>query len=192
MERNFNAIWPSMTAIEAAHPGPEHFSRRESMNVISIINKQGIRLLAALIFTIAMASGSAMAANKGILRSNADGTYTGLCCSQWDESVTVYEPSTPAPIVVTWSTDYQSNAPFIVGLSLNGGACTFFGSAWMTAQNPNDGPYLAPASYQWVILPGDYGLRSGRNVITLCGGGVIGDNDQITIMGNTLIAHLER
>ena len=160
--------------------------------LISTINKQGIRLLAALIFTIAMACGSAMAADRGILRSNADGTYTGQCCSRWDESVTVYEPSTLVPIVVTWSTDYQSNAPFIVGLSLNGGACTFFGSASMTAQNPNDGMFLAPASYQWVILPGDYGLRSGRNVITLCGGGVTGETDQITIMGNTLIAHLER
>ena len=85
--------------------------------LISIINKHGIRLLAALIFTIAMACGSAMAADKGILRSNADGTYTGPCCSRWDESVTVNEPSTLVPIVVTWSTDYQSNAPFIVGLS---------------------------------------------------------------------------
>ena len=168
MPRNFNAIWPSMTAIEPAHPEPKHSSRRESMNVISMVNKHGIRLLAALIVTIAMACGSALAANKGILRSNADGTYTGQCCSRWDESVTVYEPSTLVPVVVTWSTDYQSNAPFIVGLSLNGGACTFFGSASMTAQNPNDGMYLAPASYQWVILPGDYGLRSGRNVITLC------------------------
>jgi hypothetical protein len=77
MERNFNAIWPSMTAIEPAHPGPKPSSRRESMNLISIINKQGIRLLAALLFTIAMACGSAMAVDRGIVRSNADGTYTG-------------------------------------------------------------------------------------------------------------------
>ena len=162
------------------------------MHVISRVNKPGIRLLAALIFMIAMACGSALAGDKGILRSNANGTYTGPCCSRWDESVTVHEPSTLVPIVVAWSTDYQSNAPFIVGLSLNGGACTLFGSASMTAQNPYDGMYLAPASYQWVILPGDYGLRSGKNVITLCGGGVISDTDQITVWGNTLVAHLER
>jgi len=160
------------------------------MNLVSRINKQGIRLLAALIFMIAMACGSAMAGDKGVLRSNADGTFTGPCCSVWDESVTVREPSTLVPIVVTWSTDYQSTAPFIVGLSLNGGPCTLFGSASITAQNPNGG-YLAPASYQWVILPGDYGLRSGKNVITLCGGGVMGDSDSITIWGNTLVAHLE-
>jgi len=159
------------------------------MNVTSRINKQGIRLLAVLIFTIALACSSAMAADNGILRSNADGTYTGPCCSRWDESVSVHEPNALVPIVVTWSTDYQSNAAFIVGLSLNGGACTLFGSASMTAQN---GIYLAPASYQWVILPGDYGLRSGRNVITLCGGGVMGDTDSITIWGNTLVAHLQR
>jgi len=161
------------------------------MNIFSFINKQRIRLLAALIFT-AMACGSAMAANKGILRSTADGTYTGPCCSRWDESVTVDEPRNLVPIVVTWSTDYQSNAPFIVGLSLNGGPCVMYGSGSLTAQNPDDGMYLAPATFQWVILPGDYGLRSGRNVITLCGGGVMGDTDTITVWGNTLFAHLER
>ncbi len=191
MKRHFNSTWPSMTAIEPAHSGFKHSNRRER-NVISIINKQGIRMLGALVFTIAVACGSAMAADKGIVRSNADGTFTGPCCSRWDESVIVNEPKTLVPVVVTWSTDYQSNAPFIVGLSLNGGVCTVFGSASITAQNPNDGMYLAPASYQWVILPGDYGLRSGQNVITLCGGGVTGDTDQITIMGNTLFAHLER
>jgi len=162
------------------------------MNVISRINKQKIRLLAALIFTVAMACGSAMAADNGILRSNTDGTYTGLCCSRWDESVTVHEPSALAPIVVTWSTDYQSNAPFIIGLSLNGGPCVMYGAGSVTAQSPPEGTYLASASYQWVILPGDYGLRSGRNVITLCGGGVMSDTDSITIWGNTLVAHLER
>ena len=164
----------------------------ETMNLISRINKQGIRSLAALIFMIAMACGSAMAVNQGVLRSIADGTYTGPCCSRWDESVTVHEPSTLVPVVVTWSTDYQSNAPFLVGLSLNGGACLLYGPGSMTAHNPHDGMYPAPASYQWVILPGDYGLRSGRNVITLCGGGVMGDSDTITIWGNTLVAHLER
>jgi hypothetical protein len=177
---------------EQAHHEVSNTKTGESMNVISRLNKQGIRLFAVLIFAIAMASGSAMAANKGIRRSVADGTYTGPCCSRWDQSVTVYEPSTLVPIVVTWSTDYQSNAPFIVGLSLNGGICTLFGSASVTAQNPDGGVHLAPASYQWVILPGDYGLRSGTNVITVCGGGVQSDTDSITIWGNTLVAHLQR
>jgi len=162
------------------------------MKVISRINKQGIRLFAALIFTIAMACGSAKAADKGILRSNADGTYTGQCCSRWDESVTVYEPTALLPIVVTWSTDLQSNAPFIVGLSLNGGACTVFGAASITTQNPDGGMYMTSASFQWLILPGDYGLRRGKNILTLCGGGMVGETDSITIWGNTLVAHLER
>lgn len=156
------------------------------------INKQGIRLIAALIFTVAMACSSAIAADRGILRSNADGTYTGPCCSRWDESVTVNEPNALVPIVVTWSTDYQSNAPFIVGLSLNGGVCTLFGPGSITAQNPDGEMYMAPVSFQWVIMLGDYGLRSGKNVITLCGGGILGDTDSITIWGNTLVAHLER
>ena len=161
------------------------------MNVSWRSNKYGIRLLAALFFMIAIGCSSAMAADRGILRSNADGTFTGACCFRWDESVTVQEPRTLIPIVVTWSTDYQSNAPFVVGLSLNGGACGLYGAGSVTAQNPNNGLYTAPTGYQWVILPGDYGLRSGKNEITLCGGGLIGDTDSITIWGNTLVAHLE-
>src|SRR4051812_10524771 len=101
------------------------------MRVITRIKNQHIRLLAALIFTVAMASGSAIASDKGVLRSNADGTFTGPCCSIWDESVTVNEPGTPVPIVVTWSTDYQSNAPFLAGLSVNGGPCVLYGAASM-------------------------------------------------------------
>lgn len=162
------------------------------MSVFARIKNQHIRVLAALIFTAAMACGTAMASDKAILRSNADGNFTGPCCSVWDESVTVNEPGTPVPIVVTWNTDYQSNAPFLAGLSLNGGPCVLYGAASIPAQNPSDQMYLASASFQWVILPGDYGLRSGKNVISLCGGGMLGDTDNITIWGNTLVAHLAR
>ena len=162
------------------------------MNVISRINNQHIRFLAVLALTVAMACGSAMATEKGIRRSTGDGNYTGPCCSRWDQSVTVHEPTEEVPIVVTWSTDYQSNAPFIAGLSLNGGPCTLYGAASITEHNPTDSIYTASASFQWVILPGDYGLQSGRNVITVCGGGMMGDTDNIAIWGNTLVAHLAR
>lgn len=162
------------------------------MNAFLTTNKRGIWKLAAVVWIIALACGSTMAADKAVLRSNADGTFTGPCCSSWDESVTVYAPGNLVPVIVTWSTDYQSNAPFIVGLRVNGGPCTMFGAGSMTAQSPGDGMYMASASFQWVILPGDYGLRSGPNVLTLCGGGVSGDTDRITIWGNTLLAHLER
>jgi hypothetical protein len=162
------------------------------MKGISRFNKQGIRFLVALLFGITMATSSATAEDGGVMRSNADGTFTGACCSRWDESVTVREPGKPVPIVVTWSTDYQSNAPFLVGLSLNGGVCTLYGPASLTAQNPGDGIYMAPATLQWVIMPGDYGLRSGRNDITLCGGGLLGETDSITVWGNTFEAHIER
>jgi len=163
------------------------------MNAFSKINKRRFMLFAALVSTIALACASASAANnKGVLRTDANGTYTGPCCSSWNESVSVYEPSSLLPIVATWSTDYQSNAPFIAGLSLNGGPCSFFGSSSVTAQSPYDGRYTASATYQWLILPGDFGLRKGRNVLTLCGGGVLDDTDAITIWANTLAAHLQR
>jgi hypothetical protein len=163
------------------------------MKAFSKLDKRSLGFFAALVWMIAAGSISALAAPKTqVLRSVADGTYTGPCCSTWDESVSVYEPSPVVPIVVTWSTDYQSNAPFIAGLSLNGGPCTFFGSGSLPAPTTNDGIYYASATFQWVILPGDYGLRQGRNVLSLCGGGVFSDTDTITIGFNTLAARLAK
>jgi hypothetical protein len=163
------------------------------MNLFSKANKHSLGFVLALACMIAAGSISALAAPKThVFRVDANGTYTGPCCASWDESVTVYEPETIVPIVVTWSTDYQSNAPFIAGLRLNGGPCTLFGSGSIPAMNPGDGVYYASATFQWVILPGDYGLRRGRNVLTLCGGGVSADTDRITISFNTLTARLDR
>jgi hypothetical protein len=149
-------------------------------------------LVAAVVGMIAAGSISALAVpNAQVLREVAGGPHTGRCCSVWDESIRVFEPETMVPVVVTWSTDYQANAPFLVGLSLNGGGCTFNGPAAIPAFTSSDDTY-ASKTFQWVIMPGDYGLVKGPNSIHLCGGGVFADTDSITLGFNTMAARLGR
>jgi len=148
--------------------------------------------VAAVVGMIAAGSISALAVpNAQVLREVAGGPHTGRCCSVWDESIRVIEPEALVPVVVTWSTDYQSDAPFLAGLSLNGGPCTFYGPAAIATFSSSDDTY-ASKTFQWVIMPGDYGLVKGPNSIHLCGGGVFADTDSITLGFNTMAARLGR
>jgi hypothetical protein len=136
---------------------------------------------------------SALAAPKtSVLRITYPGaTETGKCCFKWDQSLRVIEPERLVPIVVTWSTDYQSNRPFYSGLSANGGPCTFDGPGNISAFMPEDGVSYTTRTVQWLIMPGDYKLVKGVNEITLCGGGVYSDTDTLTLGFSTLTARLE-
>lgn len=158
------------------------------MKTFSIASKQSLVLLATLACVVALSSISAFAVPKAqVLRSVADGPHTGRCCSRWDQSIRVNEPDALIPVVVTWSTEYRSNAPFLTGLSLNGGPCTFYGPGTIPASAPADDTN-ASITFQWVIMPGDYGLVKGWNTVRLCGGAVFADTDSITIGFNTLSA----
>jgi len=160
------------------------------VKAIAVTNTGRLLLLALLAGMIATASTSAFAVpNAQVLRETAGGPHTGKCCSSWDESIRINEPDTLVPVVVTWSAQYQSSAPFLAGLSVNGGPCTFYGSPAIPAFAPADDTY-ASITLQWVIMPGDYGLVKGRNVLKLCGGAVFADTDTITIGFNTLAARL--
>jgi hypothetical protein len=105
--------------------------------------------VAAVVCMIAAGSISALAVPTAqVLREDVGGPHTGRCCSVWDESIRVFEPQTMVPVVVTWSTDYQSNAPFLAGLSLNGGPCTFYGPASIPTFTSTDDTY-ASKTFQW-------------------------------------------
>jgi len=158
------------------------------VKVFSTLSKRILAHLATLACVVALGSISAFAGPKSqVFRSVADGPHTGRCCSRWDQSVRVNEPDTPIPVIVIWSTEYRSNAPFLTGLSLNGGPCTFYGPGTIPASAPADDTY-ASITLQWVIMPGDFGLVKGWNVVRLCGGSVLADTDSITIGFNTLSA----
>jgi len=162
------------------------------MHLLSKVNLRYLALIVAVAGLIVAGSTSLFAAPRGsVLRVTLQGVpHAGLCCSTWGQFVRVVEPERMAPIVVTWSTDYQADAPFYVGISLNGGACAFDGPAGMPTFVPEDGTSYASRTFQWVIMPGDYKLVKGPNVITLCGGAVNSDADTLTLGFNTLTARL--
>jgi len=125
-----------------------------------------------------------------LLRVQQNNSFQGACCFSWLEKVSVNEPATVVPVVVTWSTDYQSNGYFFTGLKLNGGVCQFYGAIQL---NPtfNFEDFFDSQTMQWVIEPGD-GLVPGKNTFTLCGGSIISDSVVITLGFNTLSVRLSK
>ncbi len=163
------------------------------MSTVSKLNKRGLLLPAVIFCLIAVFAVSAFAGSKSAVSRTAYAgeTHTGMCCKSWDPSVTVVEPDKPVPIVVTFSTDYRANASFMVALRINGGPCTFFGPYSAPAYTPTDYTYTS-RTFQWVIMPGDYKLVTGPNVITVCGGGTNSADDTIELGFNTLSAELAK
>jgi len=86
--------------------------------------------------------------------------------------VTVTEPATVTPVIVTWSADYNTSGTSVVYLSLNGGPCNAYGP--FTLQEPEliagSNSITVATTHQWVVLPGD-GLVTGKNTFTVCVGG---------------------
>lgn len=160
------------------------------MKAIAIANSRSLGIAALLACLLVVGANSALAVPKiQVLRVTDGATHTGQCCSSWGDSIQVNEPDKPVPIVLTWSTEYQTDKPFLVGFSLNGGPCTFFGPKSIPPFSPGDST-MATVTFQWVIMPGDYKLVPGRNAVRLCGGGVFSDNDTITLGFGTLTARL--
>ena len=127
-------------------------------------NYRKILCLLAVSAMLASVALSAHAADEQ--RSLSLQPLTGAWPFLFGPAVTVNEPSNPTPVVVTFTTDYTSNARFFIGLNVNGWGCTFYGSREVP-QTYN----FTPVAYQWVIFPGDGVLQPGVNNISLCGGG---------------------
>jgi hypothetical protein len=174
------------------------------MKVWSLFNKRNLMLFALLVCAFTIASISVAAQNAAtsdtaptppkIGRTIYQGeTHVGRCCKLWDASITVTEPQDKVvPIVVTFSMDYRTTAPFYIGLRLNDGVCAFYGPEYIPAFSPENETQFESKTFQWVILPGDYKLAKGPNVVTVCGGGVdfFAENDTVTLGFNTLSAEL--
>jgi ABC-type phosphate transport system substrate-binding protein len=134
---------------------------------------------------------SAFSVPRGqLLRTHSQANHIGKCCFSWGDTINVKESSTVVPVVVTWASDYQSNAGFFAGLMVNGGACQFYGAGSVPLFDPSDGTFTSRA-YQWIILPSD-GLRPGTNTFTLCGGGQSSDTDSIVLGFRTLAARTSK
>ena len=163
-------------------------------NVSTITRAFAILGVLAAVFTVTpvWAQSTPPQRQPSVLRVSYQGeTHTGLCCSTWDGKVTINEPEKLAPIVVTFNSDYRSTAPFYAALQINGGACVFYGPAYLSPFNPEDETYTSK-SFQWVIMPEDYGLMKGQNVLQLCGGAIFSADDTLTLGFYTLSARLEK
>ncbi len=118
-------------------------------------------------------------------------TFTGKCCFLWNESVSITEPATIVPVIVTWSADVVVNDEFLVGLSLNGGGCTAFGSREIPWLAVFKGSGALNQTHQWVVFPSD-GLVKGTNTFALCGGGVSSTSDTISFGLSTLAVQISQ
>jgi hypothetical protein len=162
------------------------------MNSISGSKKPTLVLVALFASLMLATSITATAATNGdTLRVMTQGdTHTGLCCTVWSDSIEVIQPEKPLPMVITWSADYQSTGPMLLGLRLDNGPCTFYGPAFLTAAAPANDTY-ASTTLQWVVMPGDYGLVKGTNTVRLCGG-AMAPTDSIVLGFYTLTVRLDK
>jgi hypothetical protein len=154
-------------------------------------NKRSTLLVAAIACLILAGSVSAFAIPPNqVARSLETQTVTGKCCFLFGSSVSVVEPATVVPVVVTFSTDYLNNSePFAVGLSVNGTGCSFYGNGSIPVFSATD--QFANASFQSIVFPSN-GLVKGRNTFQLCGGGELTTGAHITFGFNTLTVQISK
>jgi hypothetical protein len=113
-------------------------------------------------------------------------TITATCCVQVGPTVQVTEPSAIAPVIVTWSSDYEISGESAFALSVNGGPCLFYGPGDAPFVSLKGGTGLVSSSYQWLVLPADGVLVKGKNTFTSCFGGLNGVPTTIFFGGRTL------
>ncbi len=159
------------------------------MKVFPEVRTRNILCLTTVVFLIVSLAASAFAVPKQQVLLSTGKQLTGKCCFMWGESVSVTEPTAVVPVVVTWSADFAENDEFMVGLSLNGGQCTAYGSRVIAQQSVLGGDGFMNTTHQWVLSPRD-GLVRGTNTFTLCGGGAIANSDTISIGYNTLAVQI--
>jgi hypothetical protein len=130
-------------------------------------------------FTLASAGRASAINPKQVIHDTSSRTFNGICCFSWRDTVQVTEPTVVVPVVVTWSMVYQSQAAFFVGLSVNGGPCTFYGSGELPAYVP-----YRSTTFSWVIPR--YDLNKGVNTFTVCGGSQVATAYGVSIYDSTL------
>ena len=143
------------------------------------------------IAVVCIVLGSAIAAfavpPSEVVRKETNETFTGQCCFSWSETVTVTEPKSLVPVVVTFSTDFVATGLIQVGVAINGHPC--LNNDDIDGSTPADGTFNS-RTYQFILLPND-GLMKGDNTITLCGGG-LRTSDSITLGFHTLAVRISK
>lgn len=161
------------------------------MKLLLTITNGKAFFVAIICLVMGFATSAHAVPEKQLLRRFDTQVFTGGCCFLWNESVSVTEPKTVVPVVVTWSTDYKIDFQKSVaaGLSVNGSACQNLGGGRFEHSRVESGQFDT-ATLQFVIRPSE-GLHTGTNTFTLCGGGLFG-GESLTIGPNTLQVRLSK
>jgi len=149
----------------------------------------------AILTLLAAATQAFAVPAKQVLKVTHNQTFVGQCCFSWAETVSVGEPKTPVPVVVTFTTDFLVNPPalddFVVGLSVNGGPCLAYGPVTLSdvviVLN-----HFTERSFEWIVPPGASGTHKGTNTFTLCGGAVNHPDGSITLGFNSLAVRISQ
>jgi hypothetical protein len=142
------------------------------MKAFSKLNQSKVMLMAALACMIFAGSMAAFAVPPGqVARSLTGLSITAQCCVPIGPTVKVTEPTSVAPVIVTFSSDYSMTGESIFSLSVNGGPCLAFGPIVAPFLSHQGGNAFYTSTYQWAVLPGDGVLVPGANTFTVCAGG---------------------
>lgn len=162
------------------------------MKILSKQTKQNTLFLAAIACLLVAGSMSAFAVPPDqVHRSLTSVTLAGACCQDVPgETISVTEPAAVAPVVLTWSMEYNSTGPFAVGIRVNGGGCGDFGPAFVPVP-PNGKTPFWPQTIQWVIFPSE-GLAKGKNTFAVCYGATTNDGQTLTLERRTLAVRISK
>jgi hypothetical protein len=138
--------------------------------------KQNARYLAAIACLTLAGSISAHAISPSqVGRTFAVQTARAVCSTSFCQeeliqpTVSLTEPATVTPVIVTWSADYNTTGTSVIGMSLNGRPCVAYGP--FVLQEPQliagSNSITVSGTHQWVILPSD-GLVKGKNTFQVC------------------------
>src|SRR5215469_16328354 len=99
------------------------------MKAITKANKRNALFIVAMSVALLAASVSAFAvpANQ-VTRKLVINSFKAQCCVLLGSTVTLVEPATVQPVILTWSTDFAVDGTALFGLSVNGGSCGLYGS----------------------------------------------------------------
>jgi hypothetical protein len=159
--------------------------------VLKTARQAALCMVVACLAMMVTPKASAVPASE-LLRVEQNTNFQGLCCFTWLDKVRISEPTVVAPLLVTFSTDYQATDIFFVGLSLNGRPCQFFGSGTLLPFGVGDGSGdFSSDTFQWFIQPSD-GLVKGNNTLTVCGGADTDQNAVVFLGFRTLAVRISK
>lgn len=154
--------------------------------------KDAVLCVAIACLVVGAAATSFAVPPNQVSRQNTTIPFTGMCCGNVGQTVTIKEPAKLVPVVVTWSVDFQNTiGSMVFGLSVNHGQCIAFGSRNLT-EPFGDVNFMTSRAFEWVILPSDGQLVPGMNSFDACGGSLDRVTDSYKLGVRTLAVRISK